>query len=833
MALDDAHRRPGAPPIHSICLISKDYPPNTVSGISRAVQGQARRLAARGIEVHVITRAERGSAATRTDGAVTVHEVPEPTIGVPRELGYFEIPLWSLAAAIRYAELDARHRFDIVEAPDFRGEALHLDHRPETALVVWLHTTLKACWDVEPGYVMDSRDRVWHALEMAAMERADLLLGPSQLLIDTTKRLLGDRMRPVELMPLLFEAEEFPARTRVRAEGPIEILYFGRLEGRKNPEMGLHVAAAARERGLDVRLTVMGADFCGYRKRVLRPLEQRLGLGDINYLPHADVTMIREVLARADVAVLASRFDNSPLSVLEALSTGVPVITSDQVGTASWISREDGLLALDLSHPADFVRQAVDAIADPGWLATGEHAAHRIREIFAPEVVTDRLLDAYRRLIECRTPRSRAATPADAAVVGSDLGATAAPRAGEPAAALPDGELHAAGGEHDPTVSVVISCFNYGRYLRDSVSSVLAQTFTDFELIIVDDGSTDDSLQVAERLAATDPRISVITQPNSGEPAIPRNRAIERARGRYVLSLDADDKLSPDLLGACAAALDSDPRAGIAYCRHQEFGAGSEMHEMAPWSRELLARWNIHHSSSMFRRKSWEQAGGYGLGIRGYEDWDLWLGIAELDWLGRAVHGPIAYYRKHAGSVYTQSVARDRELKAKLVLHRSDLYNEFTIAWARAVLHGERWAANLDPGPGFIPILTEPVPRSFMPVDQMPGLRSTVVLAFAQELIGHPELLRAYGEAISGEDDVTLAAVLPEGSDPAPLVAAVEAAGLDGEDAAELVALPLEPPGAAAVLSRVGHHELWRVDAASVDQLAELVGARAADATLV
>ena len=80
----------------------------------------------------------------------------------------------------------------------------------------------------------------------------------------------------------------------------------------------------------------------------------------------------------------------------------------------------------------------------------------------------------------------------------------------------------------DPAVTVVITCFNYGHWLPESVGSVLEQTFSEFELIIVDDGSTDDSLAVARRLAAGDERITVITQPNSGQPAIPRNLATAR-----------------------------------------------------------------------------------------------------------------------------------------------------------------------------------------------------------------------------------------------------------------------------------------------------------------
>ncbi len=389
-------------PVRSVCLITKDYPPAVPGGIPRAVQMQAHRLAAAGVEVHIITKSPTGAAGVREDAGVVVHEIPDPAIAVPGGLHYLEIPIWSFVAAGKFAELDATVRFDIVETPDYRGEALHLAPRPETALVVWLHSTMKVVWDVEPGYVRNPTDDAWHALEMAALQRADLLLAPSQLLLDTTAKFLGDRMRPAQLMPLLFDAGQFPAQRRPRTGGPIRVLFFGRLEARKNPELVLHAIAAARAQGLDVQVTMVGRNNANHRERVMAPLEAQLGLTDVSYIPHTDLDGLRAILAQSDVVILPSRFDNSPMTIFEALSSGVPVITSDQVGTSSWIEPENGLLALPIDDPAQFGARAAAAIADPEWMATGERAAATIRERFAPEVVTRRLLDAYGRLMAQR-----------------------------------------------------------------------------------------------------------------------------------------------------------------------------------------------------------------------------------------------------------------------------------------------------------------------------------------------------------------------------------------------------------------------------------------------
>ena len=380
-------------PIRSICLITKDYPPQVPGGIPRAVQMQAHMLAAAGVEVHVITKAH-GPELVREDAGVVVHEISEPGLAVPPALGYLEIPLWSFVSASRFAALDASIGFDVVETPDYRGEALHLAPRAQTALVVWLHSTMMVVWrHCEPGYVRTPSDDAWHALEMAALERADLLLAPSPLLAQTTAELLGDRMRPVELMPYLFDASQFPARRREPGDGPIRILFYGRLEARKNPELALHAAAAARARGLDVELTFLGRDNAGYRDQVLAPLEVSLGFTGARYLAHAGIEELRAELAHTDVAILASRFDNSPLTIFESLSSGVPVITSDRVGTAGWFEPEHGLLALPSEDPAGFATRAAAAIADPVWMASGGRAAARMRELSDPECVTTRLLD--------------------------------------------------------------------------------------------------------------------------------------------------------------------------------------------------------------------------------------------------------------------------------------------------------------------------------------------------------------------------------------------------------------------------------------------------------
>lgn len=259
----------------------------------------------------------------------------------------------------------------------------------------------------------------------------------------------------------------------------------------------------------------------------------------------------------------------------------------------------------------------------------------------------------------------------------------------------------------DPAVTAVITCFNYGRWLPESVGSVLGQTFTDFELIIADDGSTDESLAVARGLAAGDDRITVLTQPNSGQPAIPRNLAIGQARGRYIVCLDADDRLGPNVLERCVAVLDADPHAGLAWAQLQEFGDSDRLHPHLDWSLDRLTSWNFLPCTTMFPRAAWEAAGGYNTNVRGFEDWDLWLGIAEAGFAGRAAHGAAWYYRIHGAGLYHASKDNDQLRKAQIAVNRPGVFSDAVLEWARGVLAEDPGALAVPHELGHFPLLFE------------------------------------------------------------------------------------------------------------------------------
>ena len=171
-------------------------------------------------------------------------------------------------------------------------------------------------------------------------------------------------------------------------------------------------------------------------------------------------------------------------------------------------------------------------------------------------------------------------------------------------------------------VSVVIPCYNYAAYLPDAVNSVVNQTYREFEIIIVNDGSSDNSLEVAARLAAGSPdcRIRVIDQKNQGVAAS-RNNGIGLASGRYVMSLDADDWLEPTYLEETVSVLEEG--ADIAYTSLRMFGESSDIFLSWEFSPARLRRGNYINTHALYRRECWARAGGFspplrGLGVLGF-----------------------------------------------------------------------------------------------------------------------------------------------------------------------------------------------------------------------
>ncbi len=337
-------------------------------------------------------------------------------------------------------------------------------------------------------------------------------------------------------------------------------------------------------------------------------------------------------------------------------------------------------LAFSESRPTLLCYPATVAFCAPVNVVQTTHRTNRsgARADQSPEAL-DRAFDEGRRIdvaaLRGLTPRA----------VHEEITLPLSPRRPPAASASgPDLGRPAAG----PTVSVVIPCYRQAALLPFAVSSVALQTLRDWEIVVVDDGSPDDTAEVTERLASRLPagRLRLLRQANAGAPAA-RNAGIAASRGRYVLPLDADDAIDPSFLEKTVAALEADPAASIAFTDVVLFGGRSGVWRMGPFDLESLRERNRLCCTSLLRRDAWETIGGFRPEMTsGYEDWDFWIACAARGL--RAVHvaEPLFFYRQGAEGTNATALRHHDQLRARIVVDRPEAFSRAERAAAERLL---------------------------------------------------------------------------------------------------------------------------------------------------
>ncbi|MBD2579593.1 glycosyltransferase [Oscillatoria sp. FACHB-1406] len=185
-----------------------------------------------------------------------------------------------------------------------------------------------------------------------------------------------------------------------------------------------------------------------------------------------------------------------------------------------------------------------------------------------------------------------------------------------------------------PLISVLISVYNGEKTIRETLESVLAQTFSDFEIVIINDGSTDSTVEAINSLG--DSRIHIFSYPNAGLNAS-RNRAISHAEGEYVSFLDADDLWTPDKLELQLKALQDYPEAAAVYSWTDYIDIESKFLRTGPhhsfqgdvFAKLLLADFIGSGSNPLIRKSAFAEVGDFDTSIKGGQDWDMWVRLAR------------------------------------------------------------------------------------------------------------------------------------------------------------------------------------------------------------
>lgn len=224
-----------------------------------------------------------------------------------------------------------------------------------------------------------------------------------------------------------------------------------------------------------------------------------------------------------------------------------------------------------------------------------------------------------------------------------------------------------------PKVSIVVAVYNRDRFLAQCLDSILAQTYTDWECIIVDDGSSDRSFEIASEYVNYD-RITLCRFPHCGNLGKILKYGFEQTSGEYLAQVDSDDWLAPTALENLTQVLDNDPTVGVAYSDYLAVTETGEPIKLSrstyiPYSKERLLVDLMCHHLRLVRRSCYEQVGGYSPRFAKNQDFDLCLKLSEITDMARFPQ--VLYYRRmHPDSI--TSSHRDEQIKyARLAIEQA------------------------------------------------------------------------------------------------------------------------------------------------------------------
>ncbi len=255
-----------------------------------------------------------------------------------------------------------------------------------------------------------------------------------------------------------------------------------------------------------------------------------------------------------------------------------------------------------------------------------------------------------------------------------------------------------------PKVSIIIPCYNHGKYLDQAIQSVFNQTYSNYEIIVLDDGSDDNKtkkiIKHLKNKYKNKTNIKFIYTENKGLPSA-RNTAIEKANGKFILPLDADDKIAAKFLEKCVSILIKDDNIGIVATYVKAFGYKNwKAKPKYKFSRFIVE--NQIPTTALFKKKDWEKVNGYNANMKhGWEDYDFWLSILELNKKIKIIPEILFFYRQHfpnknkrpfsSNSIDPQ---KELELRFQIFENHNNLYQSH-VTTVLEHIHNQKYQINL------------------------------------------------------------------------------------------------------------------------------------------
>ncbi|QNH57127.1 glycosyltransferase [Limnospira indica] len=347
---------------------------------------------------------------------------------------------------------------------------------------------------------------------------------------------------------------------------------------------------------------------------------------------------IPDLLDASDIFILPSELEGMPLSVMEAMAKGLPIIASAVSGIPEELGNTGKLLSDPKINASATITELVETLEQ--WVANphlryniGQACKQRAEQMFTEQQMLTKTIEVIKT-------------------------------------ALPT---------NLPLISVIIPCYQQAEFLPEAVASVVAQTYPNWEIIIVNDGSPDQTSQVAQHLIQifANHKISLIATDNKG-CASARNAGINQAKGEYILPLDADDKLSSSAIASLVEVALSKSHDCVIFGSYEIFGTEQRKIVTADqYSLENLKQYNMLVCTSLYSKNVYKLTNGYKEEIKesGYEDWEFWLNCHQHNIPFYGIRETVLYYRRHPRSRVVQSFQNRDYYKAQVMSYYPDLFD--------------------------------------------------------------------------------------------------------------------------------------------------------------
>ena len=685
-------------------FVTTELHPETPGGAGVVVDALARELGGDRECTVVLLSSEPVEPIDRPGVRVVTAAIPES--------GFLERSEAAAEAVARFAGSDDR-----IEVQDFEGIGFSLlAHRSElglesAAITVRFHGPYD-----QLSQAMDTTPLDWavpSAMEREVFRMADAVLIPAD---GHRSGLVSDY--GVEPERILLTPPPIPELNgSVRPSGdPATFAIIGRLgEMKGSPDM-VTAALSLLDQDLDLKVRFIGGD--GWSPTAgttmmdwltsMVPVRHR---DSFEFVGHVPRDHLPQTLSGVTAVVVPSRFESFCLVAHEARRLGLPVVVPDLAAFSDLFDETTGALVYDGSVEG-LASSLERLITDPGlagslgaappptptdtWAAytTDPEPRHPRSQAGLATAATQRVekvasetisspsrttLDRLYRLMPVSLAKAAARlTPRS---VKERLG-TGVGWAGEEARRNQERRLKAIdsqieAGEFDelaqPDVSVVIPVFNDVQYLEETLASVYEQTHPSWEIVVVDDGSSDpDALRFLDALDR--PRLRLIRQENKGLPGA-RNTGMAQARGQFLVPLDSDDELEPEFMARMLATLEEQPHAAYAHCYARLYHDIDAIWIPRPFNPYWQLLGNGVVGCVLLRKEAWAEVGGYDETMtRGNEDWELWLRLMAAGWEQAQVPEVLFRYRKHGVSMSVVTEGQFEEGRRMVRNRHPELY---------------------------------------------------------------------------------------------------------------------------------------------------------------